>query len=329
MTKIDIISGFLGAGKTTLIRKLLHQALAGQKIVLIENEFGQVGIDSAFLQDSGVQITEMSAGCICCSLVGDFEQALEEVLDTYEPERIIIEPSGVGKLSDVIRAVQSVAERKPLKLNSLVTVVDAMKYKMYAKNFGEFFLDQISHAGAIFLSRTDRMQADKLTQCMQQLRQHNHSAPVVTTPWDELDGRQLLEVMEQSRSLVQDLRSQMHEMQHDCTHDEGCTHDHSCGCSHHDHHHDAEEIFQSWGAETPKAFSKQQLADCLAALGDRSLGTVLRAKGIVPSTEGGWLHFNYVPGAPDIRSGAADYTGRLCVIGAGLDNERLTDLFGI
>lgn len=362
MTKIDIISGFLGAGKTTLIKKLLQEALAGQKVVLIENEFGQIGIDSGFLKEAGIQITEMSAGCICCSLVGDFGKALEEVLDTYQPDRIIIEPSGVGKLSDVIRAVQGVAERKPLRLNSFVTVVDALKCKMYAKNFGEFFLDQIGHAGAILLSRTDSIKADKLEQCIQLLRSHNRSARIVTTPWDELGGQQILNVMEESHSLAEELRQQMddahpgHDHSESCghghkhgegcghghKHGEGCGHDHKhgedcghghhhgegCGCGHENHHH-AEDVFQSWGVETPKAFTREQLSDCLAALGDTSFGTVLRAKGIVPNTAGGWLHFDYVPGAPDIRDGAADYTGRLCVIGAGLDMERLTELFGV
>lgn len=395
MTKIDILSGFLGAGKTTLIKKLLEEALKGQKVVLIENEFGQVGIDSGFLKDAGIQITEMSAGCICCSLVGDFGKALEEVLDTYQPDRVMIEPSGVGKLSDVIRAVQEVAARKPLEISSFVTVVDALKCKMYAKNFGEFFLDQIAHAGAIVLSRTQDMPQDKLDACVQLLREHNRDARIVTTPWDALTGAQLLAVMEQSQSLAQELLHQMahahgegccgghgHDHGHDHhhgeghAHGEGCCgghdhhdhdhhhgedhahgggccgghghdHDHDhhhgedhahgegCGCGHdhhdHDHHghHHAEDVFQSWGAETPKKFTRAALSACLTALGDISLGTVLRAKGIVPNADGGWLHFDYVPGAPEIRDGAADYTGRLCVIGADLDEDRLTALFGV
>ena len=398
MTKIDIISGFLGAGKTTLIKKLLKEALEGQKVVLIENEFGEIGIDGGFLKEAGIQITEMNSGCICCSLVGDFGKALEEVIETYHPDRIIIEPSGVGKLSDVIRAVQGVAEHEPVILNSFVTVADAMKCKMYAKNFGEFFLNQIENAGAILLSRTQNVKADKLDQCVTLLRGHNKDARIVTTPWDELTGAQMLDVMEASHSLAEELLAQIeeehehhhhehehehhhdHDHEHHHEHDENCTcgchdhdheHDHehehehhhehdencTCGCHDHDHNHDhdhehhhdhdhehhhhhdgscccghdhhADEVFQSWGVETPKKFTEAALQDCLTALGDISLGTVLRAKGIVPCADGGWLHFDYVPGMPEIRHGAADYTGRLCVIGAELDEDRLADLFGI
>lgn len=370
MTKIDIISGFLGAGKTTLIKKLLQEALQGQKVVLIENEFGEIGIDGGFLKEAGIQITEMNSGCICCSLVGDFGKALEEVIETYHPDRIIIEPSGVGKLSDVIRAVQGVAEHEPVLLNSFVTVADAMKCKMYAKNFGEFFLNQIEHAGAILLSRTQNVKAEKLDQCVALLRGHNKDARIVTTPWDELTGAQLLDVMEASHSLAEELLEQVehehaehghhhhghdgHEHHHE--HDEGCAcgchehdhdhhHDHgeTCGChghghEHHHHHdgacacghdHHADEVFQSWGVETPKKFTEEELSGCLTALGDIALGTVLRAKGIVPCADGGWLHFDYVPGMPEIRHGAADYTGRLCVIGAELDESGLADLFGV
>ena len=353
MTKIDIISGFLGAGKTTLIKKLLQEALAGQKVVLIENEFGEIGIDGGFLKEAGIQITEMNSGCICCSLVGDFGKALEEVIETYHPDRIIIEPSGVGKLSDVIRAVQGVAAHEPVVLNSFVTVADAMKCKMYAKNFGEFFLNQIEHAGAILLSRTQSVKADKLDQCVHLLREHNKDARIVTTPWDELTGQQMLDVMEDSHSLAEELLAQMehehhHEHEHphhehgeDCTcgchdHDHEHHHEHehhhhhhdgACSCGH-DHHH-ADEVFQSWGAETPKKFTEAELQSCLTQLGDIALGTVLRAKGIVPCADGGWLHFDYVPGMPEVRHGAADYTGRLCVIGAGLDESGLADLFGI
>lgn len=365
MTKIDIISGFLGAGKTTLIKKLLQEALAGQQVVLIENEFGEIGIDGGFLKEAGIQITEMNSGCICCSLVGDFGKALEEVIETYHPDRIIIEPSGVGKLSDVIRAVQGVAAHEPVALNSFVTVADAMKCKMYAKNFGEFFLNQIQHAGAILLSRTQSVKPDKLEQCVALLRSHNQNARIVTTPWDELTGAQLLEVMEQSHSLAEELLKQIesehhnehhheHEHEHDHDHEHEHEHDHehehhhdhehehahgpdcTCGCHGHDHHHDhcghdhhADEVFESWGVETPKKFTSDNLSACLTALGDISLGTVLRAKGIVPCEDGGWLHFDYVPGAPEIRRGEADYTGRLCVIGAGLDTDRLADLFGV
>ena len=379
MTKIDIISGFLGAGKTTLIKKLLGEALKGQKVVLIENEFGEIGIDGGFLKDAGVQITEMNSGCICCSLVGDFGKALKEVIETYNPDRIIIEPSGVGKLSDVIRAVQGVAEHEPVLLNSFVTVVDVMKCKMYTKNFGEFFLNQIEHAGAILLSRTQNAKQDKLDACVALLREHNANARIVTTPWDELTGEQLLSVMEDSHSLAEELLEQIeHEHDHDHDHDhehehhhdhdhecgcghhhdhehehehehehhhehgENCTcgchdhdhehhhhdHDHACGCGHH-HDHDADEVFQSWGKETTKKYSEEDLRVCLTELGDISLGTVLRAKGIVPCADGGWLHFDYVPGMPEIRHGAADYTGRLCVIGSGLDEERLTEVFGV
>ncbi len=377
MTKIDIISGFLGAGKTTLIKKLLQEALQGQKVVLIENEFGEIGIDGGFLKEAGIQITEMNSGCICCSLVGDFGKALEEVIETYHPDRIIIEPSGVGKLSDVIRAVQGVAEHEPVFLNSFVTVADAMKCKMYAKNFGEFFLNQIEHAGAILLSRTQNVKAEKLDQCVSLLRGHNKGARIVTTPWDELTGAQLLDVMEASHSLAEELLEQIEhehaehghhhhghdghehhhehdEHEHHHEHDEGC----ACGCHDHDHHHDhgetcgchdhghehhhhhdgacacghdhhADEVFQSWGVETPKKFTEEELSGCLTALGDIALGTVLRAKGIVPCADGGWLHFDYVPGMPEIRRGAADYTGRLCVIGAELDESGLADLFGV
>ena len=372
MTKIDIISGFLGAGKTTLIKKLLGEALKGQKVVLIENEFGEIGIDGGFLKEAGIQITEMNSGCICCSLVGDFGKALEEVIETYHPDRIIIEPSGVGKLSDVIRAVQGVAEHEPVVLNSFVTVVDVMKCKMYAKNFGEFFLNQIEHAGAILLSRTQNAKPDKLDQCVHLLREHNKDARIVTTPWDELTGGQMLDVMEASHSLAEELLEQIkhehhheheHEHHHEHPHDHEHPHEHhhehshdhehehhhdhgpecTCGChdhdhEHHHHHHDgcscghdhhADEVFQSWGVETPKKFTEDELKGCLTELGDISLGTVLRAKGIVPSADGGWLHFDYVPGMPEIRHGAADYTGRLCVIGAELDESRLVEIFGI
>ena len=376
MTKIDIISGFLGAGKTTLIKKLLGEALKSQKVVLIENEFGEIGIDGGFLKEAGIEITEMNSGCICCSLVGDFGKALEEVIETYHPDRIIIEPSGVGKLSDVIRAVQGVAEHEPVVLNSFVTVVDVMKCKMYAKNFGEFFLNQIEHAGAILLSRTQNAKPDKLDQCVHLLREHNKDARIVTTPWDELTGGQMLDVMEASHSLAEELLEQIkhehhhehehehpHEHHHEHPHDHEHPHEHhhehphdhehehhhdhgpecTCGChdhdhEHHHHHHDgcscghdhhADEVFQSWGVETPKKFTEDELKGCLTELGDISLGTVLRAKGIVPSADGGWLHFDYVPGMPEIRHGAADYTGRLCVIGAELDESRLAEIFGI
>ena len=393
MTKIDIISGFLGAGKTTLIKRLLSEALRGEQVVLIENEFGEIGIDGGFLKDAGVQITEMNSGCICCTLVGDFGKALQEVIETYHPDRIIIEPSGVGKLSDVIAAVQNIAEQQPVSLNSFVTVADAQKAKMYIKNFGEFFLNQIEHAGAILLSRTQFVKDDRLETVVSMLRAHNANARIVTTPWDELSGNQLLSVMEDSHSLTAEvLHEIMHHTQehhhdhehghhhdhehgegcgchehehhhhhdhehgegcgchdhehhhhHDHEHEEGCgCHDHEhhhhhdheheegCGCHGHEHHHHhADEVFQSWGQETPHKYTEEQLSSILSALGDISLGTVLRAKGIVPTPDGEWLHFDFVPGQPEIRHGAADYTGRLCVIGADLDTDRIAELFGV
>lgn len=328
MTKIDIISGFLGAGKTTLIKKLIGEALNGQKIVLIENEFGETGIDGGFLKDAGIEITEMNSGCICCSLVGDFGKALTKVIEKYSPDRIIIEPSGVGKLSDVIKAVKDVAEHQPVVLNSFVTVADAIKYKMYSKNFGEFFLNQIENAGAIFLSRTQNLKEEKLAQCVHALQHHNPKAKIVTTPWDNLTGEQLLSVMEDSHTLAEQMLEDMHHKHEHHHHEHGET----CSCGHHHEHghHHADEVFQSWGIETPKKFTEQQLKDCLTALGDITLGTVLRAKGIVPCADSStWLHFDYVPAAPEIRYGSADYTGRICVIGADLDEERLAEIFGV
>ena len=375
MTKIDIISGFLGAGKTTLIKRLLADALKGEQVVLIENEFGEIGIDGGFLKDAGVQITEMNSGCICCTLVGDFGKALREVIETYHPDRILIEPSGVGKLSDVIAAVQRVAAHEPVSLNSFVTVADAQKAKMYTKNFGEFFLNQIESAGAILLSRTQFVKEDRLAQVVDLLRQHNPSARIVTTPWDELTGAQLLSVMEDSHSLAADMLDEIvaeaeaharehehehehhhdhdhdheheHEHHHDHEHEHDHEHDHehehgehcTCGCHDHDHahdhehehhhHHHADEVFQSWGHETTRKFTEDEIASILTALGDISLGTVLRAKGIVPAVEGEWIHFDFVPGQSEIRRGPADYTGRLCVIGADLDTDRIEDLFGV
>ena len=382
MTKIDIISGFLGAGKTTLIKRLLSEALRGEQIVLIENEFGEIGIDGGFLKDVGIQITEMNSGCICCTLVGDFGKALREVIETYHPDRIIIEPSGVGKLSDVIAAVQRIAEEQPVSLNSFVTVADAQKAKMYIKNFGEFFLNQIEYAGAILLSRTQFVKDDRLDQIVSLLRTHNANARIVTTPWDALSGEQLLSVMEDSHSLSAEVLHEImhhkhhhehhhehdhehhhehhhehdhehhhehdhehhhehyhehdheHHHEHHHEHDHGHHHEHeegcSCGCHDHDHHHHhADEVFQSWGQETPHKYTEEQLSSILAALGDISLGTVLRAKGIVPTPDGSWIHFDFVPGQPEIRHGAADYTGRLCVIGADLDTDRIAELFGV
>ncbi|MCI5704019.1 CobW family GTP-binding protein [Agathobaculum sp.] len=364
MTKIDIISGFLGAGKTTLIKRLLADALQGEQVVLIENEFGEIGIDGGFLKEAGIVVNEMNAGCICCSLVGDFGQALKDVVAQYHPDRILIEPSGVGKLSDVISAVQNA--HLDVQLNSFVTVVDALKAKMYLKNFGEFFENQVAHAGAILLSRTAECPEKRLSETISLLRGLNPNARIVTTPWKELSGAQLLEVMEGSQSLVEEVLHEIehehhhheHEHEHHHEHGEDCTcgchehdghdhhhehphdhehghhhheHDEACTCGCHDHHHhDADEVFTSWGRETPRAYTGAELQAALTALGDPSLGTVLRAKGIVKNGDGGeWLHFDYVPGAPEIRRGPADYTGRLCVIGAELDEERVQSLFGV
>ena len=340
MTKIDIISGFLGAGKTTLIKRLLADALKGEQVVLIENEFGEIGIDGGFLKDAGIVVNEMNAGCICCSLVGDFGKALHDVVDQYHPDRILIEPSGVGKLSDVIAAVQNA--HLEVQLNSFVTVVDALKAKMYLKNFGEFFENQVAHAGAILLSRTAECPEKRLDETVAMLRGLNEHARIVTTPWKDLTGEQLLSTMEGSRDLVAEVLEEIaHEPHHE--HDEHCTcgchdhdhehhhHDHDghCCCGH-DHDHDADEVFTSWGKETTHKYTEAELNAALTALGDVTLGTVLRAKGIVPCADGGeWLHFDYVPGAPEIRRGAADYTGRLCVIGSELDEERIAALFGV
>ena len=317
MTKIDIISGFLGAGKTTLIKKLIKEAFEGEKLVLIENEFGEIGIDGGFLKDSGINITEMNSGCICCSLVGDFGTALGEVLEKYSPDRIIIEPSGVGKLSDVIKAVLGVKEKLPeetVKLNSSVTVADAAKCKMYMKNFGEFYNNQIEHAGTIVLSRTGAMKEDKLQTCLEMIREHNAEAPVITTPWEEIDGKQILAAMEKENSLEKELLQEA----------EVCPgHDHDHG------HHHADDVFTSIGMETAHKYSEAELKDILEKVADEEvkLGTILRAKGIVPSEEGEWFHFDLVPGEYEIRRGSADYTGRICVIGAGLEEAGLRELF--
>ncbi len=353
MTKIDIFSGFLGAGKTTLIKKLIAEAYTGEQLVLIENEFGEIGIDGGFLQEAGISITEMNSGCICCSLVGDFGKALRQVMDTYHPDRILIEPSGVGKLSDVIRAVQNL-EMHDVVLNGFTTVVDASKAKMYMKNFGEFFNNQVEHASAIILSRTAGMSQEKLDACVALLREKNPTATIVTTPWDELDGKQLLAAMERRDTLAAALEELAEEQEHEHHHhvdDEcgcGChdhDHDHEhehhhhhdedddeCGCGchehdHHHHHHHADEVFTSWGKETAHPYGKPELAAALEALDTGDYGQVLRAKGIVAGTDGKWLHFDYVPGEVEIRNGAAGVTGRLCVIGAKLKEDALTSLF--
>ena len=363
MTKIDIFSGFLGAGKTTLIKKLIQEAYKGEKLVLIENEFGEIGIDGGFLQDAGIEITEMNSGCICCSLVGDFGEALKKVLDEFAPDRILIEPSGVGKLSDVIRAVRGI-EAEDAVLNAFNTVVDANKCKMYMKNFGEFFNDQIENAGTIILSHTDNIKADKLDLCVKLIREHNSDAVLVTTPWDSLEGAQILEAMENKGTLeseLGELEHELHEHRHHHDHDEHCDcgchdhdhhheehhhhdhdehcdcgcHDHdehcTCGCHDHDHHHHhADEVFSSIGAETAKVFTKEEIESILESLMDEGkYGIVLRAKGIVASDGGEWIHFDYVPGEPDVRFGSAAVMGRLCVIGSKIDEAAIRNLFGI
>ena len=351
MTKIDIISGFLGAGKTTLIKKLIKDAFAGQKIVLIENEFGEIGIDGGFLKDAGINITEMNSGCICCSLVGDFDKALKKVMEQFAPDRIIIEPSGVGKLSDVRRAVENVAEDCQIEVNSLVTVADAMKVKMYMKNFGEFYNNQVESAGTIILSRTQKVDEEKLNAAVALIREKNPNATIITTPWDQLSGQQILGAMEQSVSLADELIEEEHHHHHD--HDDECCcghdhdhehhhdHDHECGCGHdHDHHHDhndhdhhhhhADEVFTSWGKETPKKYSREELEGILKKLSETDeYGAVLRAKGMLPSADGTWIYFDMVPGEYELREGQPDYTGRLCVIGAKLQEEKLAQLFGL
>lgn len=404
MTKIDIVSGFLGAGKTTLIKKLLNEALKDSKVVLIENEFGEIGIDGGFLKDAGIEIKEMNSGCICCSLVGDFGTSLKEVMKTYQPERILIEPSGVGKLSDVMKAVQDVIDEHEVVLNSAVAVVDASKCKMYIKNFGEFFINQIEHAGTIILSRTGNISEDKLKKAVELIREHNTKATIITTPWDELDGKDILATIEGAADLEAELMAELkeqrehdHEREHHhhdhdggcchhdhdhhhedeeehehehhhhdhdgecCHHDhdhhhdgeeehehehhhhdhdgECCHHDHdhhhehgedcTCGCHDHDHHHHhADEIFGSWGMETPDQYSKEDLEKILEALEDDDrYGMVLRAKGMVPCTEGGFIYFDYVPGESNIRPGKPDVTGKFCVIGSKLKEEALKELF--
>ena len=392
MTKIDIISGFLGAGKTTLIKKLLAEAYQGEKLVLIENEFGEISIDGGFLKDSGVQVSEMSSGCICCSLVGDFNKALKEVHEKFRPDRILIEPSGVGKLSDVIVAVENTVKDVPdMKLNSFVTVADASKVKVYMKNFGEFYNNQIESAGTIILSRTQKLSQEKLEAAAAMLREKNPTAAIITTPWDQIDGKTILAAVEKV-SLADEMLEKMraeheadeHEHHHHHDHDEHEAHDHDhehchhhhdhdddddhdhdrcchhhdheeehdhdhdehdhdhehhhhhdgeecddphCGCHH--HHHHADEVFTSWGEETVKPFAEIQLHQILTALDSGDYGQIVRAKGIVPNGEGKWLHFDYVPEEHEIRFGPVDYTGRLCVIGAELDEHKLHELFGL
>ena len=380
MTKIDIVSGFLGAGKTTLIKKLLKEALAGEQVVLIENEFGEIGIDGGFLKEAGIEIKEMNSGCICCSLVGDFGTSLKEVLSKYTPDRILIEPSGVGKLSDVMKAVEDATESADVQLGSAVAVVDAKKCKVYLKNFGEFFANQIAHAGTVILSRTGEMKEEKINQCMELIRGLNEKAAIITTPWEELEGVKILEAMENAKDLEAQLMAEViaehdehctcgchghhhdhdhdhhdhHNHDHECHHHEHdhhhdhecCHHDHehehhhhehdehdehcSCGCHDHDHHghHHADEVFTSWGFETPDKYSKEQITAILEKLEDKdTYGFVLRAKGMVADINGGFIYFDYVPGESEVRSGGAEYTGKVCVIGSGLLEDNLKKLF--
>ena len=385
MTKIDIFSGFLGAGKTTLIKKLIAEAFQGEQIVLIENEFGEIGIDGGFLKEAGIQITEMNSGCICCSLVGDFRAALKKVVEQYHPDRILIEPSGVGKLSDVTRAVETIADEEDVKLNSFVTVADVNKVRLYMKNFGEFYNDQVSHASTILLSRTGAASKEKIEKAVAMLREKNPKATIVTTDWNQLTGAQILKAMESEDDFVQALLEQArqtveehehhhhydengvcscghhhdededeHDHEHEHHHDHGeeehehhhhdhdecgCDHDHehehhhdhdgacSCGCGHDHHHHHADEVFTSWGKETARKYTEAELNFALESLDSGEMGAVLRAKGIVPGTEGQWFHFDYVPGEHQVRTGAADVTGRLCVIGSKLDEKALDQLF--
>ncbi len=377
MTKIDIISGFLGAGKTTLIKKLLKEALEGSKTVLIENEFGEIGIDGGFLKESGIEIKEMNSGCICCSLVGDFGTSLKEVITTYAPERILIEPSGVGKLSDVMKAVEDVAASLDVQINSAVAVVDASKCKMYLKNFGEFFVNQIAYAGTILLTRTDKASAEKIAECVAMIREHNDKATVITTPLAQLSGQAVLETIEGKDKLDNLMQEMMekarnvhdehehhhhhdheehdhhdhdhhdhdhhdhdhdhedHEHEHDehgCEHDHDHHHDHEdheCG-HHHDHdhhHHHADEVFSSWGMETPNVYTKEEIENILQALDSGEYGVILRAKGMVPAQDGTWIYYDYVPEEHEIRAGEPEVTGKICVIGSELNEEKLAVLF--
>ncbi len=381
MTKIDVFSGFLGAGKTTLIKKLLKEAYAGEKLVLIENEFGEIGIDGGFMKDAGIQVTEMNQGCICCSLVGDFGKALAQVLEQFHPDRILIEPSGVGKLSDVLKAVMNV-QSDDLVLNTYTTVVDASKIKMYMKNFGEFYKNQVETAKTIILSRSQKLSEDKLAEALAMIRQLNEHATIVTTPWDDINGKQILEAMEIKSSFAEELlkdegicpvcghhhddddddecchdhhhhddgEDEHEHHDHECHHHhdhedhECCHHDHDedehehhhhdgeCGCGHHHHHHhghDADEVFSNFGVETAKKFTKEELENALSKLSGEEYGSVLRAKGIVAGADGVWYHFDFVPEEYEVRTGSADVTGRMCVIGAKLEEQKIKDLFGI
>ena len=327
MTKIDIYSGFLGAGKTTLIKKMIQEAYKGEQLVLIENEFGEIGIDGGFLQDAGINITEMNSGCICCSLVGDFGKALTQVIEQYHPDRIVIEPSGVGKLSDVVAAVQKVIS-DDVVLGYKVAVADAGKVKIYMKNFGEFYNNQIETADTIILSRTNAIPQAKLDAAVALLREHNDHAALVVAPWDELTGAQLQEAMEGQSSLQKELE----ELEHHHEHEHHQDHDEECCCGHHDHdhhHHHADEVFTSWGVETAGKFTVEGIQKALEALDTGSYGAVLRAKGIVACADGGWIHFDYVPEEANVRMGSAAVIGKLCVIGSKLDEKAIAQLFGV
>ena len=361
MTKIDIYSGFLGAGKTTLIKKMISESYAGQKLVLIENEFGEIGIDGGFLRDAGVNITEMNSGCICCSLVGDFGKALTQVIEQYNPDRILIEPSGVGKLSDVIGAVKKVTNDQ-VTLGYTVAVVDAGKVKIYMKNFGEFYNDQIETASTIILSRTGNIPQQKLDNAVAMLREHNENATIITTPWEDLTGAQIVEALEGKATLAATLAElekehhhhdhcscghDHHDHEHHHHHDEHCTcghdhhdhehhhhehhhhHDEHCTCGHDHHNHHADEVFTSWGVETARKFTVEEIENALQKLDSREYGFVLRAKGIVADQNGKWIHFDYVPGERNVRYGGAEITGKLCVIGSGLDEQDIAELFGV
>ncbi len=343
MTKIDIFSGFLGAGKTTLIKKLIKESFAGQKVVLIENEFGEIGIDGGFLKESGIQINELNAGCICCSLVGDFRAALQQVVEQYHPDRIVIEPSGVGKLSDVTRAVEGVAEHLDVQLSSFVTVADVNKVKMYMKNFGEFYDDQISHASCIILSRTQNATEEKIAAAVAMLREKNPTATIVTTAWDALTGEQILKAMSTKDDFKAELiamaakaneehahEDEEEEHEHHHHHDHDDDHDEHCCCGHHHHHHghDADEVFTSWGVETARKFSKADIEHALTELDTGNYGMILRSKGIVDGGADGWLEFDYVPGEWEVRARGADVGGKLVVIGSKLDEKAIAALFG-
>lgn len=366
MTKIDIISGFLGAGKTTFIKKMIDEVFKGEKIVLIENEFGEVGIDGGFLKDAGIQITEMNSGCICCSLVGDFGKNLHEVIDKYHPDRILIEPSGVGKLSDVMKSVIDIEKEEDVKLNGLVTVVNALKASKQMKAFGEFFNNQIEYATVVVLSRSQNATPEQLELCVKQIQSLNPKAAIITTAWDAIKGEQILKVIEGADSLEMKLMAEQHakeeaeehehehhhhdhdhehehDHEHHHDHDECCGHEHehehhhdhgecddpNCSCHDHHHHHHADEVFTSWGKETPKVYTQADIDRILTALDSGEYGAILRAKGIVNGTDGAWIEFDYVPEEHEIRAGHPDYTGRLCVIGSDLKEEKLAELFGL